>query len=128
MEEVVKIQEGLPCITVAGQWGTTLGGSFFFKGTFNIINQRTGTLFTVSRRGCEMDAKALHIVDDWGARLDIKLKEISKAKIKEGKSKKEEKEKKKLDKTKKHEDEMKKMTVASGVGVQSEEGWRCLSE
>ena len=75
-----------------------------------------------------MDAKALHIVDDWEARLDIKLKEIKKAKIKEGKSKEEEKEKKKLNKTKKHEDEMKKMTVASGVGVQSEEGWRCLSE
>ena len=126
MEEVVKIQEGLPCITVAGQWGTTLGGSFFFKGTFNIINQRTGTLFTVSRRGCEMDAKALHILDDWGARLDIKLKEINMAKIKEGESKKEEKEKKKLTKTKKHVDEMKKMTVA--LGVQSEEGWRCLSE
>ena len=125
MEEVVKIQEGLPCITVAGQWGTTLGGSFFFKGTFNIINQRTGTLFTVSRRGCEMDAKALHIVDDWGARLDIRLKEIDKAKIKEGESKKEEKEKKKLTKTKKHVDEMMKMTVA--LGVQSEEGWRCLS-
>ena len=68
-----------------------------------------------------MDAKALHIVDDWEARLDIKLKEINKAKIKEGKSKEEEKEKKKLNKTKKHEDEMKKMTVASGVGVQSEE-------
>ena len=67
-----------------------------------------------------MEAKALHIVDDWGARLDIKLKEINKAKITEGKSKKEEKEKKekeKLNKTKKHEDEMKKMTVASGVGV-----------
>ena len=62
--------------------------------------------------------------------MGIKLKEINKAKITEGKSKKEEKEKKekKLNKTKKHEDEMKKMTVASGVGVQSEQGWRCLSE
>ena len=51
--------------------------------------------------------------------MGIKLKEINKAKITEGKSKKEEKEKKekKLNKTKKHEDEMKKMTVASGVGV-----------
>ena len=125
LEEVVKIQEVLPCIT-AGARRWVDHHCFFFKGTFNIIEKRT--LFTVSRSGCEMDAKALHIVDDWEARLDIKLKEINKAKIKEGKSKEEEKEKKKLNKTKKHEDEMKKMTVASGVGVQSEEGWRCLSE
>ena len=127
LKEVVKIQEGLPCIAVAGaQHLVEAHYCFFFKGTFNIIGQRRGTLSTVSRRGCEMDAKALHIVDDWGARLDIKLKEIDKAKIKEGESKMEEKEKKKPTKTKKHEDEMKKMTVA--LGVQSEEGWRCLSE
>ena len=128
MEEVVKIQEVLPCITVYGAQHWVDHHCFFFKGTFNIMEQKTGALFTVSRRGCEMDAKALHIVDDWEARLDVKLKEINKAKIKEGKSKEEEKEKKKLNKTKKHDDEMKKMTVASGVGVQSEEGWRCLSE
>ena len=127
LEEVVKIQEVLPCITA---WARRRVDHhlhcFFFKGTFNIIEQKTGALFTVSRRGCEMDAKALRIVDDWGARLDIKLKEINMAKIKEGESKMEEKEKKKPTKTKKHEDEMKKMTVA--LGVQSEEGWRCLSE
>ena len=126
LEEVVKIQEGLPCIAVNGAKLLVDLHCFFFKGTFNIIEWRTGTLFTVSRRGCEMDAKALHIVDDWGARLDIKLKEIDKAMIKEGKSKKEEKKKNKLTKTKKDEDELKKMTVA--LGVQSEEGWRCLSE
>ena len=103
LEEVVKIQEGLPCIAVVGAKLLVDLHCFFFKGTFNIIEWRTGLLSTVSRRGCEMDAKALHIVDDWGARLDIRLKEIDKAKIKEGKSKKEEKEKKekkKLNKTK----------------------------
>ena len=125
LEEMVKIQEVLPCIVAGAPQHLVDTHCFFFKGTFNIIDQRRGTLSTVSRRGCEMDAKALHIVDDWGARLDIRLKEIE-AKIKEGKSKKEEKKKKKLTKTKKDEDEMKKMTVA--LGVQSEEGWWCLSE
>ena len=130
LEEVVKIQEGLPCTAVAGAQHLVDLHCFFFKGTFNIIEWRTGALFTVSRRGCEMDTKALRIVDDWGARLDIRLKEINMAKIKEGESKKEEKEKekKKLTKTKKLEDELKKMTVALGVGVQSEEGWMCLSK
>ena len=65
LEEVVKIQEGLPCIAVAGaQHLVEAHYCFFFKGTFNIIKEKTGKLFTVSRRGCEMEAKALHIVDD----------------------------------------------------------------
>ena len=107
---MVKIQEGLPCIIAGARRRVDHHlHCFFFKGTFNIIEQRTGALFTVSRGGCEKDAKALHIVDDWEARLDIKLKEIKKAKIKEGKSKEEEKEKKKLNKTKKHEDTNKRL-------------------
>ena len=61
LEEVVKIQEGLPCIAVVGAKLLVDLHCFFFKGNFNIIEWRTGTLFTVSRRGCEMDAKALQI-------------------------------------------------------------------
>ena len=61
LEEVVKIQEVLPCIAVAGATHLVDTHCFFFKGTFNIIDQRRGTLSTVSRRGCEMDAKALQI-------------------------------------------------------------------
>ena len=37
LEEVVKIQEGLPCIAVAGAQHWVDQHCFFFRGTFNII-------------------------------------------------------------------------------------------